>query len=57
MIPWSLDPQGFRFPILDEMGVVREHIMFLVDALMARDRTTHVSAGQDLHIVMALSGG
>jgi hypothetical protein len=39
------------------MGVVREHIMFLVDALMARDRTTHVSAGQDLHIVMALSGG
>ena len=48
---------GFRFRILDETGRVREHIKILVDALMVEDLATPVSSTQELHIVMALSGG
>ncbi len=48
---------GFRFRIVDETGRVREHIKILVDALMVEDLATPVGASQELHIVMALSGG
>ena len=48
---------GFRFRIVDETGRVREHIKILVDALMVEDLETSVLETQELHIVMALSGG
>ena len=48
---------GFRFRIVDEMGVVREHIKILVDANMVEDLATPLSGSEELHIVMALSGG
>lgn len=48
---------GIRFRMIDEQGNVRPHIKFFIDAELARDLATPLSAGSSVMIVAALSGG
>jgi molybdopterin converting factor small subunit len=48
---------GIRFRIVDEQDRIRTHIKFFVGAEMARTLDEPVRAGDEVHIVCALSGG
>ena len=48
---------GIRFRIIDEQGAIRRHIRFFRRKQMLFDLATPLSAGDELLIVQALSGG
>jgi molybdopterin converting factor small subunit len=55
----SLDERfpGLRFRIVDEQGEIRRHIRFYVNGGEASRLDARVRAGDEVHIVAALSGG
>jgi molybdopterin synthase sulfur carrier subunit len=48
---------GLAFRVIDEQGRVRRHMKVFVGESTAADRATPVSAGSELYVVGALSGG
>ena len=48
---------GFRFRIVHEQGQIREHMKIFINRNQAWDLKTHVSDGDEIHIICALSGG
>lgn len=48
---------GIRFRIVDEQGVIRQHMKIFVDADLTRDLTTLVSESNVVTLMHALSGG
>lgn len=48
---------GIRFRIIDEQDRIRPHIRFLVAGEMVTSISHPVGAGEEVHIVAALSGG
>jgi molybdopterin converting factor small subunit len=48
---------GLRFRVVDEQGRIREHIRFFVDGDLVRELSQPLRAGQEVHILCALSGG
>jgi hypothetical protein len=48
---------GLRFRIIDEQEQVRPHIRFFVGGEMASSIQHPIGAGEDVHIICALSGG
>lgn len=48
---------GLRFRIVDEQDRVRPHVRLFVRNEDARDLSTPVAEGDEVHIVPALSGG
>jgi len=48
---------GFRFRVVDEQGKIRPTILFYVNGQVSRTLAQPVGAGDDVHIIAALSGG
>jgi molybdopterin converting factor small subunit len=48
---------GFRFRIVDEQGRIRPTILFYVNGQVTRTLAQSIGAGDDVHIIAALSGG
>ena len=48
---------GLAFRIVDEQDRIRPHIKIYVAGRMARNLTTKVPAGAEIHVLQALSGG
>ena len=48
---------GLRFRIVDEQDSVRPHMNVFVGGRLTRDLTTRLEAGEEVHILQALSGG
>jgi molybdopterin converting factor small subunit len=48
---------GLRFRVVDEQGNLRKHMRVFVNAEMARDLGTPVSASDEVTLMQALSGG
>ena len=48
---------GLRFRIVDEQDAIRPHIRIFVGAAAAPGLGTRIRAGDEVHIVQALSGG
>ena len=48
---------GLRFRIIDEQNRIRRHINVFVGAERAEDLSHTVTAGEEIHILAALSGG
>jgi len=48
---------GIRFRMIDEQGSLRPHMRIFVNDQQARDLTTPLDPGDEVHIVQALSGG
>ena len=48
---------GMRFRMVNEQEGIREHIRFFVNQEQATALSAPVSAGDELHIICALSGG
>lgn len=55
----DLDRQypGIRFRMIDEQNRIRRHVRFFVNGTQVHDLAQAVSAGEELIIVQALSGG
>ena len=43
--------------ILDDQGTLRKHVIVFVDGRRTRDLSEAISAGSDVHVLQALSGG
>lgn len=48
---------GFRFRVVDEQGKIRPTILFYVNGQVTRTLAQAVGAGEEVHIIAALSGG
>lgn len=48
---------GLRFRVLDEQGRVRPHMRLYLGAEPVAELTRKVAAGEELHVLGALSGG
>ena len=48
---------GFRFRIIDEQDCIRPHIKIFVNHEQARDISTALRTGDEVSILLALSGG
>lgn len=48
---------GIRFRVIDEQGKIRAHMRVFVNGVRARKIQERVSAGAEVHIFGALSGG
>ena len=48
---------GFRFRLVDEHGRLRRHIKVFAGMTATEDLGRVLGAGEDLHIIAALSGG
>jgi molybdopterin converting factor small subunit len=48
---------GLRFRIIDEQDGIREHIKIFVNCEQVRDLKASLAAGDEVHILCALSGG
>jgi molybdopterin converting factor small subunit len=55
----SLDQRypGLRFRIVTEQDTIRQHIRIFVNDKQAQALRTPVRPGDEIHIVLALSGG
>ncbi len=55
----DLDRQfpGMRFRIVNEQDEIREHIRFFVNQEIAANLAAPIHPGDDVHIIMAISGG
>ncbi len=55
----DLDRQypGMRFRIVNEQDRIREHIRFFVNQEIANSLAAPLQTGDDVHIIMAISGG
>jgi len=48
---------GFRFRIIDEQDAIRRHIKLFVNCEQVRTLAVPLQAGDQVHIIAALSGG
>ena len=48
---------GFRFRIIDEQDQIREHVRIFLNRELARDLATPIQPGEEVRIIMAISGG
>ncbi|RPJ48055.1 MAG: MoaD/ThiS family protein [Candidatus Latescibacterota bacterium] len=48
---------GIRFRMIDEQDRIRPHLRFFVGGEPAKDLARPIHAGEDVHILGALSGG
>ena len=48
---------GFRFRIITEQDTIRPHIKIFINEDLARNLTTPLRPGDQIHIITALSGG
>jgi molybdopterin converting factor small subunit len=48
---------GFRFRIINEQDRIREHIKIFINQDQEMDLAAAVQAGDEIHIICALSGG
>jgi len=48
---------GLRFRIVDEQGGMRPHVRFFVNRAAVRSLDVPLAAGDEIHILQALSGG
>ena len=48
---------GIRFRMIDEQSRMRPHMRFFVNGVATFDLARRLQAGEELHIVQALSGG
>lgn len=48
---------GMRFRMIDEQDRIRPHIRLYVDTAAVQDLDHHVTRGDTLHLICALSGG
>jgi molybdopterin converting factor small subunit len=48
---------GIRFRLVDEQGRPRQHMNFFVGAALVHELSSPIAAGEEVHILGALSGG
>ncbi len=48
---------GFRFRIINEQDVIREHIKIFINQDLAADLSAVLRPADEVHIICALSGG
>ncbi len=48
---------GLRFRVIDEQNNIREHIKIFVNQSVAPDLSAPLHPGDDVRIIMAISGG
>lgn len=48
---------GLKFRVIDEQDRIRQHMNFFVGDRLVRDLEHPIPAGEDVHILGALSGG
>ena len=48
---------GMRFRMIDEQDRIRQHIRFFVNTRAATSLDTPVAAGDEVHLICALTGG
>ena len=49
--------RGLRFRIITEQDTIRPHIKIFINEVLARNLTTPLRPGDQIHIITALSGG